>query len=128
MGVRVSFINRPIERQEIGFPVSSRQTAVILELFELVRETEEGVRIRAIELSATDMAQGEVQALIEQLAREFGLTDVEFWQRLGVVPAGEAMRLLRIGGPDQQQAVEALSTMADRLSHSRSVRRQLQRG
>ena len=127
MGVRVTFIHRPIQRSEIGFPVSSRQTGAILEAFELVREQEEGIRVRSIEFSASEEAQRELQQLVEVVAREFDLTDVECWQRLGSVPAGESSRLLRLGGTNERTAMEALQVLLDRLSRSRWVQRQLQR-
>jgi molybdopterin synthase catalytic subunit len=127
MGVRISFIYRPILRNEIGFPVSSRQTGAILEAFELVREQEEGVRVRELIFSASEEAQRELQDLVDLVAREFNLSDVEFWQRLGSVPVGEASRLLRLAGPDEQQTTEALHVLVDRLSRSRWIQRQLQR-
>ena len=112
MGVRVSLIYRQINKGNIDFPITPRMTSAICELFEVVRETEDDVRVHGLEVSASPEAQQRVQELADRLTAAYSLTDFECIQRLGYIPAGEASMCVRTAAEERDQAMRSADEFA----------------
>jgi len=112
MGVRVSLIYRQINKGSIDFPITPRTTSSICEVFEVVRDTEDGVRIHGLEISAAPEAQQRIQELADRLCATYSLTDFECIQRLGYIPAGEALMCVRTAAGERDQAMRSADEFA----------------
>lgn len=115
MGVRVSLIYRKINKGEIDFPITPRQTSAIVELFDVVRDHENGMRVRGLEISTSADAQPRIQELAEKLCHIHSLSDFECIQRLGYVPSGEAAMCIRTAAGERKQALQAAEEFAQGL-------------
>lgn len=124
MGIRVSLIYRPINKGDIRFPITARQTSAIVELFEVVRDHENGVNVSGMEVSTEPDAQSRIQDLANRLCSTHSLTDFECIQRLGYVPAGEATICIRTAAPERHQALKAADEFAHELREMNVIRRE----
>ncbi len=125
MGVRVSLIYRRINKGEIDFPITPRQTSAIVELFEVVRDHEGGKRIHGLEVTTGPDAQQRIQQIAELLCAVHSLSDFECIQRLGYVPAGEALLCVRAAAGDRKQALTAADEFVHQLNELAVVSREL---
>lgn len=107
MGIRVSLIYRRINKGDIDFPITPRQTSSIVEVFEVVRDHEHGKRVHGLEITTGAEAQQRMQELAERLTAMHALSDFECIQRLGYVPSGEAMLCVRTASVERQEAMKA---------------------
>ncbi len=68
----------------------------VVDFWGVVRALEDGRKISGIDYEAhREMAQHQMDILVEQARSEFGLEEVILRHRIGVVPAGEASLFLR---------------------------------
>lgn len=125
MGVRVSLIYRRINKGEIDFPITPRQTSAIVELFEVVRDHEGGKRIHGLEVTTGADAQQRIQEIAERLCATHTLSDFECIQRLGYVPAGEAILCVRTAAGERQQALTAADEFVQQLNELAVVGKEL---
>jgi molybdopterin synthase catalytic subunit len=125
MGVRVSLIYRRINKGEIDFPITPRQTSAIVELFEVVRDQESGKRIHGFEVTTGPEAQQRIQEIAEKLCATHSLSDFECIQRLGYVPSGEAILCVRTAAAERQQALAAADEFVSQLNEMGVVSREL---
>jgi len=92
------------------------ETGGVVDFWGVVRKTENGSEIAAIKYEAhRAMAEHQLQALAEEAARRFELTQVRITHRLGAVPAGEASLLVRIGSRHRAAAFQASVWVVDEL-------------
>ena len=92
------------------------ETGGVVDFWGVVRKTEEGSEIVAIEYEAhRAMAEHQLRALAEEAAQRFDLMQVRITHRLGVVPAGEASLLVRIGSRHRAAAFQASVWVVDEL-------------
>lgn len=124
MGVRVSLIYRPINKGDIRFPITPRQTSAIVELYEVVRDLENGQQVIGMEMNSEQDAQSRLQDLANRLSATHSLTDFECIQRLGYVPAGEATVCIRTAAPERHQALKAADEFAHELREMGVIRRE----
>lgn len=124
MGIRVSLIYRPINKGDIRFPITARQTSAIVELFEVVRDHENGVNVNGMEVISEPDAQTRIQDLANRLCVTHSLTDFECIQRLGYIPAGEATICIRTAAPERHQALKAADEFAHELREMNVIRRE----
>jgi molybdopterin synthase catalytic subunit len=125
MGVRVSLIYRRINKGEIDFPITPRQTRSIVEVFEVVRDTEHGKRVHGLEITNAADAQQRMQELAERLNLAHSLSDFECIQRLGYVPSGEAMLCVRTAAEDRAKALHAADEFITELDAMGVVSREV---
>lgn len=125
MGVRVSLIYRRINKGEIDFPITPKQTSAIVELFEVVRDQEEGKRVHGIEITTGADAQQRIQEIAERLCATHSLSDFECIQRLGYVPAGEALLCVRTASHERHQALTAAEDFVRDLYDAGVLNREL---
>jgi molybdopterin synthase catalytic subunit len=125
MGVRVSLIYRRINKGEIDFPITPRQTSAIVELFEVVRDHEGGKSVHGLEITTGPDAQQQIQQIAERLCATHSLSDFECIQRLGYVPAGEALLCVRTAAGLRQQALVAADEFVQQLNDLGIVSREL---
>jgi molybdopterin synthase catalytic subunit len=125
MGVRVSLIYRRINKGEIDFPITPRQTSAIVELFEVIREEEGGRRVHGLEITTGPDAQQRIQEIAERLCVTHSLSDFECIQRLGYVPSGEALLCVRTAAGDRKQALTAADEFVQQLNEMGVVSREL---
>ena len=125
MGVRVSLIYRRINKGEIDFPITPRQTSAIVELFEVVRDHEGGKRVHGLEVTTGPDAQQRIQEIAERLCARHSLSDFECIQRLGYVPSGEAIMCVRTAASERQQALTAADEFVSQLNEAGVVSKDL---
>ena len=87
-----------------------------MDFWGVVREMEDGSEIAGIEYEAHHaMAEHQLRALAEEAAQSFDLRQVRITHRLGVVPAGEASLLVRVGSRHRAAAFQASVWIVDEL-------------
>ena len=125
MGVRVSLIYRRINKGEIDFPITPKQTSAIVELFEVVRDHEQGKRVHGLEITTGPDAQQRIQEIAERLCATHSLSDFECIQRLGYVPAGEALLCVRTASGERHPALTAAEEFVVQLYELGVISREL---
>jgi molybdopterin synthase catalytic subunit len=123
MGIRVSLIYRPINKGDIQFPITPRQTSTIIEMFDVVRDNDSGRKIDGVEVTVESSAQQRIQELAERICATHNLTDFECIHRLGYVPSGEALSCVRTAAIERHEAMHAADDFAHELRQLGVIRR-----
>lgn len=90
-------------------PAPSREwresAGAVVDFWGVVRALENGREISGIDYEAhREMAQHQIELLVEKATTEFGLEEVILRHRIGFVPAGEASLFLRATSPHRAAA------------------------
>jgi molybdopterin synthase catalytic subunit len=96
-------------------PVASSCGAVV-EFAGVVRGEENGAVIGALDYEAyEEMARGEMERIVRELAAEFACESVAVWHRVGRVPVGEASIVVRVEAKHRAEAFGMLTELMNRL-------------
>lgn len=82
----------------------------------VVRQTEEGTPIRALEYEAfAEMARHQFHWLFDQMARQWPIESVRLVHRVGVVPVNEPSLWIEVIAPHRQEAFAACQWLVDEM-------------
>jgi molybdopterin synthase catalytic subunit len=88
----------------------------ILDFWGVVRQSEDGREIEAIEYEAhKSMAEHQMKLIASAAQKQFGLRQVLLHHRIGFVAAGEASLFLRVASPHRAAAFEASTWIVNEL-------------
>lgn len=106
----------PIDLGEALSAVSSESCGAVVFFVGTVRDRNDGHDVTSIEYEAkTSMAVSELEVLIEQARRKFGIEKAFIRHRIGPVPVGEASVVISVSSPHRKESYEANAWLLDEL-------------
>ena len=111
---RIEFTRAPIVPPAPEF--SSRETGACLEFSGLVRELENGKKIRGLFYEAYEpMAQRQLEKMCQELGAKHPCAEILLIHRLDFVPVGEPSLFVRVSSQHRQPGLAFLAELIDRL-------------
>jgi len=116
MLIEIKLTNDPLEGKPCPASASENQTGAWVEFRGLVRGTENGAPIAALEYEAyKPMAEETIRQILTDIAGLHPCQQTHITHRLGVVPVGEAAIVVQVAASHRGEAFALLSMFMDRL-------------
>jgi molybdopterin synthase catalytic subunit len=112
---RIEIVTGPIA-VERPLGVAEPTCGAVVEFQGIVRGTEDGVAIRALEYECHEaMARTQLMKIAEDAAIVHGLKDITIIHRIGTVATGETSLYVRTVAPHRREAFAAAMMVVDRI-------------
>jgi len=116
MLIEIKLTNDSLEGKPVPAPAPENQTGAWAEFRGLVRGTENGSPIAALEYEAYQpMAEQTIRQIITEIAALHPCQQVHVTHRLGVVPVGEAAIVVQVAASHRAEAFALITIFMDRL-------------
>ena len=110
MGIIIKITDVPILKSDYDDSVSSKNTGAVVEFLGIVRDSEDGEPIFAIEYETfREMAEHQLEILAEKYTQQYGLFNLICIHRIGNVPIGEASLFIRISSTHRAESFAAMT-------------------
>jgi len=95
---------------------AKREIGAVLEFSGVVRELENGTKIRGLRYEAYEpMARMQLEKICAELSAKHACAEIWFIHRLEFVPVGEASLYIRISASHRKPALALMAELIDRL-------------
>ncbi|MEO6939888.1 MAG: molybdenum cofactor biosynthesis protein MoaE [Candidatus Kapaibacterium sp.] len=116
MSTQIEIVLTPINREQYAVKSPPHNAGAIVEFFGVVREDEAGSAIQGIDYEAfRDMAEHQLQLLIQKAIGDHDLLDMLCVHRIGFVPVGAPSLYIRITSSHRAEAFAAMTEFIDKL-------------
>ena len=116
--IRASLTREEIDTPQLIRMVSSEANGAASVFIGTVRSTNDGRDVEMIEYSAYEpMAEKEMDAILNEAAVKFGVSDIVVIHRLGEVKLGEASVVIAAADPHRAPSLDALRYTIEELKH-----------
>jgi molybdopterin synthase catalytic subunit len=116
MSTQIEIVLTPINREQYAVKSPPHNAGAIVEFFGVVREDEAGSAIQGIDYEAfRDMAEHQLQLLIQNAIGDHDLLDMLCVHRIGFVPVGAPSLYIRITSSHRAEAFAAMTEFIDKL-------------
>jgi molybdopterin molybdotransferase len=115
MEIEIQLTNAPIA-EEISLPPQLDSTGAWLEFRGVVRDSENGGKISALEYEAyPKMAEREIRRLLEEISKKNPCLAAKIIHRVGIIPVGETAIYVGVASGHRAEAIALLGEFMDRL-------------
>ncbi|PTX92786.1 molybdenum cofactor biosynthesis protein MoaE [Verrucomicrobia bacterium LW23] len=126
MNINVILTRQPVHFHAFATPSGDDENGAFLDLFGVVRGTENKKKIAGLDYSAYEkMAVAQLHTLVEELALTYPVNAVQVVHRLGFVPAGEASMLVRVASPHRAEALGMMEKLIYRMKQDVPIWKQV---
>jgi len=112
--MNVSLVHGPIDIASLAATVAKDSNGATAIFVGNVRSSNEGRPVTGIEYSAYDeMAEREMESILSEAGKKFGVADASIEHRLGTLRVGEASIGVAVAHPHRGAALDALRYIVD---------------
>jgi molybdopterin synthase catalytic subunit len=114
--MRTAIVDRPLDACALLAEVANTRNGASIVFVGTVRDQNEGAPVTGLDYSSySQMAERELEAIVEEASDRWGTEDIVVEHRIGALELGDASVVIAVGHPHRSEAYEASRYIIEEL-------------